>query len=114
MNAQTNQMSSECCGCGTQVLDTEDFGNNADVSETCCKACFEAELSRREREGDTMNVQTTLPPPEPETNIKIMTLTDAELKALIGDDVFDFLSSVGVLAVEEMARIMRVADMTIE
>lgn len=61
-----------------------------------------------------MNAQTTTVEPEIETEVDIMALTDTELKALIGDDVFEFLSSRGVLTVEEMARVMRVADMTIE
>ena len=53
MNQQTNQMTemiAECCGCGIPVPNAEDFGNNADVAETCCKTCFEAELARREQE----------------------------------------------------------------
>jgi hypothetical protein len=31
-----------CCGCGCDMEGAEDFGNNADVADTCCEACWDA------------------------------------------------------------------------
>ena len=29
-----------CCGCGCEMADRVDYGNNADVGDTCCELCF--------------------------------------------------------------------------
>lgn len=39
-----------CCGCDRPMEGEEDFGNNADVADTCCEECFNKHLAEQEDE----------------------------------------------------------------
>lgn len=38
----------KCCGCDKVVHDEDDYGNNADVSDTCCKECWEKHIQEED------------------------------------------------------------------
>ena len=40
----SEELANSCCGCDKRVNEGEDYGNNADVADVCCKECWDKYL----------------------------------------------------------------------